>query len=201
MSDSEVRELNALAKRFLTGSADIEELPSDSLKAIREAYKQVIGREGGSRWMPCKAMHVWLPSPPFSACLYPHNRHPSGSCCLSCCHSFHPTPPFPRSPGTSFAPQMRAESSPPPFFQHPCPPVPPQMRAVFQATSADLREQLRRSDNGAAGAGVSSQVRGERGGTGVSSQVWGGVGQCTGRGSVSSQVQAVLPHSVCLLLS
>ena len=45
MSDSEVRELNALAKRFLTGGADIEELPSDSLKAIREAYKQVRGRK------------------------------------------------------------------------------------------------------------------------------------------------------------
>jgi len=41
MSDAEVRELNALARRFLNGSADIEELPSDTLKSIREAYKQV----------------------------------------------------------------------------------------------------------------------------------------------------------------
>ena len=41
MSDAEVRELNALARRFLNGSADIEELPSNSLKSIRETYKQV----------------------------------------------------------------------------------------------------------------------------------------------------------------
>ena len=73
--------------------------------------------------------------------------------------------PFPIPPSHPISPQIQAEYSPPPFFQHPLPPRPhPQMRAVFQSTSADLREQLRRSDNGAAGAGVSSQVRGRGGG-------------------------------------
>ncbi len=41
LSDAEVRELNALAKRFLGGTADIEELPCDTVRTIREMYKQV----------------------------------------------------------------------------------------------------------------------------------------------------------------
>jgi kinesin family protein 6/9 len=41
MSDAEIRELNALAKKFLSGNADVEELPCETVKSIREAYKQV----------------------------------------------------------------------------------------------------------------------------------------------------------------
>ncbi|GAX79184.1 hypothetical protein CEUSTIGMA_g6624.t1 [Chlamydomonas eustigma] len=41
MSDAEVRELNALAKKFLSGNTDVEELPCETVKSIREAYKQM----------------------------------------------------------------------------------------------------------------------------------------------------------------
>ena len=40
-TDAEVRELNALARRFLSGSADLEELPCDTLKRIKETYRQM----------------------------------------------------------------------------------------------------------------------------------------------------------------
>lgn len=39
LSDSEVRELQSVVARFLSGTADLEELPTDSLKRIRETYK------------------------------------------------------------------------------------------------------------------------------------------------------------------
>lgn len=40
-TDAEVMELNALARRFLSGSADLEELPCDTLKRIKETYRQM----------------------------------------------------------------------------------------------------------------------------------------------------------------
>lgn len=46
LSDAEVRELNALARRFLNGQAEVEELPSDTIKSIREMYKQARGEPG-----------------------------------------------------------------------------------------------------------------------------------------------------------
>ncbi|KAG2485910.1 hypothetical protein HYH03_015354 [Edaphochlamys debaryana] len=38
-SDDELRELHALARRFLAGEAEVEELPVDSIKRVREAFK------------------------------------------------------------------------------------------------------------------------------------------------------------------
>jgi kinesin family protein 6/9 len=34
LSDDELRELHATARRFLAGDADVEELPADSLKRV-----------------------------------------------------------------------------------------------------------------------------------------------------------------------
>ncbi|GIM16156.1 hypothetical protein Vretimale_18808 [Volvox reticuliferus] len=39
LTDDELRELHATARRFLQGQAEPEELPADSLKRVREAYK------------------------------------------------------------------------------------------------------------------------------------------------------------------
>ncbi|GFR47649.1 hypothetical protein Agub_g9392 [Astrephomene gubernaculifera] len=38
-TDDELRELHSTARRFLAGEADVEELPADSLKRVREAFK------------------------------------------------------------------------------------------------------------------------------------------------------------------
>ena len=62
LSDAEVRELNALARRFLNGQAEVEELPSDTIKSIREMYKQargeggLLGRLGQARWAGASQM-------------------------------------------------------------------------------------------------------------------------------------------------
>lgn len=39
LRDDEARELSLLVKRYLGGDADMEQLPTDSLKRIRETYK------------------------------------------------------------------------------------------------------------------------------------------------------------------
>lgn len=39
LTDDEQRELHATARRFLAGEADVEELPADSLKRVREAFR------------------------------------------------------------------------------------------------------------------------------------------------------------------
>ncbi|EFJ50296.1 Kif9 type kinesin [Volvox carteri f. nagariensis] len=39
LTDDELRDLHATARRFLAGEADAEELPADSIKRVREAYK------------------------------------------------------------------------------------------------------------------------------------------------------------------
>ncbi|GLC42055.1 Kinesin heavy chain [Pleodorina starrii] len=39
LTDDELRDLHATARRFLNGEAEPEELPTDSLKRVREAYK------------------------------------------------------------------------------------------------------------------------------------------------------------------
>eukprot|EP00798_Chlamydomonas_sp_ICE-L_P026444 gene26444-17543_t len=41
LTDAEIRELNQLAKKYLEGSEEMEQLPTESLKKIRETYKQM----------------------------------------------------------------------------------------------------------------------------------------------------------------
>ncbi len=39
LTDDELRELHGTARRFLAGEAEPEELPTESIKRVREAYK------------------------------------------------------------------------------------------------------------------------------------------------------------------
>lgn len=41
LTESELRDLNQLCRKFLQGDADVEHLPTDTLKSIKETYKQM----------------------------------------------------------------------------------------------------------------------------------------------------------------